>query len=281
MSAQHRNARRNETQFGNLIYMNAANPNGMANGLRLKPWENREPGADGKMHVASRDVVTVLGSLDREGNISKKTPFKVIPISKTDRPIFIAGGSRASVGSFQWIAEGNSKKLMLTRMTEGDDAFYMHVQAGFQLSHHGAIDGHLNRLILDSIEPTVPGSFSLDGASIQMEEAAGLEFTEAAATRLRWAVAREHPLIGAPTVRHDLWRIPPGAGILVQNVDGMLFRAIHEKDWIRIVDAEGYRQVFMDLEMRRRAQRAEERARKAAKVASSSDTDVVDPTTTP
>lgn len=265
--------RKEVQQYGNLVYINAANPNRMSNGLRLKPWEVREVGKDGIVRVVGREVVTVLGSLDRDLNIPKNTPFKAIPVSKDDRPVIISGGSRASVGSFQWVETGSGKKLLLTRMI--DDAFYIHLHAGFQLSHNGKIDGHLNRLILDSIEPAVPGSFSLDGASIQMEAATGLEFTLEAATRMKWAVSHNHPLIGAPSVRHDLWRIPKDAGILSQNVDGTIFRAVHEKDALRIVDAVGYRQVFMDLEMRRRRQRAEESERAAAKAAAK---DVADTT---
>lgn len=248
----------------NLTYVRAKRPD-FTNGLKLKPWENRET-KDGQKVSTGRDVVSVLGSVTREGRI--QGPFKIVPVRRDMRPELTRDGLRAISGSFQKLpVDEGGEKLFLTHVYQGDDAFYVHLHAGFDLGPGGQIDGDVNKLLLDGVDPCVPGSFSLDGKSVSMELVDGLDFTEEKAERLKWAVSKTHPIIGGPGVRHDLWRIPIGAGVLAQDVTGLIFRIVNENGDLAIKDASGYRNVFMDFEMRRRAARASEAKLREAKKA--------------
>lgn len=227
-------------QFGNLTYVRGLKPE-FTSGLRLKPWENRTRGENGQKVVQSREVVSVLGSLTREGRV--QGPFKIIPVSTQQKPLLTRDGLRALLGTFQKLPTESGEKMFLTNKEASDDAYYVHLQTGFSVGLNGQIDGHLNRLLLEGVQPTSFGSFSLDGASVQIEEAEGLELSKEQATRLRWSVSRG--------VRHDLWRIPSGAAVLVRDVNGIIFRIVAEGNDVRIVDATKYEKVFEDLEDKR------------------------------
>jgi hypothetical protein len=260
MARHHSDERSND-----LTYIRGMGSNGQptdfTNGIRLMPWQNRT-GPRGEQTVTSTDVVHMLGTTDPRTN-RVMGPFKPIPIQKDQPPILSRDGNRAFSGTFKKVDQGGVKKLVLRTREEDDNAFYVHVQTGFSVDSRGTIEGDLNKLILESsdgFQIATPGSFTLDGASAQLEASEGLEFGSTPAERLRWSASKAHGLIGAPGVRHDLWRIPEGAAVLVQDVNGILFRIVNEKSELKVVDASKYAGVFNDLEQKRRAEAAKARA---------------------
>jgi len=220
-------------------------PTDPSNGLRLFPLPN------------GNEIAVILGSVDRRGE--RSGPWTPIPILKSSLPVLSRDYGRAYSGTIAKVdTEKGGKRLVLKSRDPDDNALYVHLQTGFNMDRWGNIDGAINQLLIenpDDFKISVPGSFSLDGASVQMESVEGLEFSEEKATRMRWSTSKVHKLIGAPGVRHDLWRIPVGAAVLAQDVNGIIFRVIHEKGGsVRIAEASAYAQVFDDFEQRRQTE---------------------------
>jgi len=236
-------------------------PTDFTNGLLVMPWENRERHGNEKI-VTGTDVVVMLGSVNSYDK-SVSGPFKPIPLLKGQPPRLSRDGNRVYSGTFQELDVDGRKKLMLTAREAGDNAFYVHVHTGFNVDRRGSIEGDLNKLILenpDDFKPATPGSFSLFGGSQRVGAVEGAEFAEVEATRLRWSTSKTHALIGAPGVRHDLWRIPIGAAVLVQDVTGVIFRIVNEGGELKVVDATKYQAVFNDFEAERRQKATAARA---------------------
>lgn len=230
-------------------------------GLELNPWLDKKTNA--------KSLVTILGQTVG-GRPARDRPFRVIPLAKT-RPGVNEEITRALSGSF--IKEpakrddGTEYEQTVLTAYKKDGVWYAITRTGLFVDERGDTNADLNRLIFNGVDVKPHGSFSLDGQSVKVESAKGLELASTEATRLRFAVQKSSvPLLGSPEYRHDLWSIPVGASVLIQDIDGTLVRLVGEKDRLLVADAKGYGKVFEDLEMRRREERKRERElRQAAK----------------
>jgi len=250
------NRQRDYANNSDLTYIRgvtkSGQPSEFTNGLKVMPFEN-----DAK-HGGGTDVVVMLAQVNSyDGSVNG--PFTPIPLHRAKKPLLSKNGNWAHSGTFKKLEAGDgSNRLFLTERDPDDNAFYVHVHTGLNCDRRGSVDGDLNKLILenpDDFKPAVPGSFSLYGGSQQAQkvsQAEGLVFGDQEAKRLKWSVAKTHAIIGGPLVRHDLWRIPVGAAVLVQDVTGIIFRIVNEGGELKLVDAAKYQQVFNDFETERR-----------------------------
>lgn len=239
--------------------------NKLITGLELLPWLDKKTNAT--------DLSTIIGQTIG-GRPARDRPFRVIPIAKDSRPEVNEDVTRALRGSFTKVPakreDGTDTEHTVLTAYKEDGMWYAVVRTGLFVDERGSTNGDANRLVYNGVNLKPHGSFSLDAKSVKVASAAGVELSQVEATRLRHAVQKTHvALLGSPEFRYDLWRIPVGAAVLIQDVDGTLVRLVGEKDRLNVVDAKGYGQVFMDLEMKRREERKREREQRDASKATS------------
>lgn len=185
-----------------------------------------------------------LDSLSRKGS----NKVHSLPIDMKSRPEIF--GDKAVSGSvITQQVDGKDFKVLAAYKENG--IWYALCRTGL-LVKGGGIVSDLIALQDSGVNFKAHGSFSLDGGAVKVGSGKGIELAKVPAERMRWFISRNVPgLDNIPQYRHDFWKIPVGAAVLVRDITGRLSRLVGEKDGLRVVDASGYNEVFDGLELAR------------------------------
>lgn len=233
----------------NISFFNARKDKAVS-GVLLVPQENTKN--PGKLSFA-----VPLDSLS--GRREYRGPS--LPIDDKNRPEIV--GEKAVSGSvITHQVDGKDFKVLAAYKENG--IWYVMCRTGL-LVKGGGIVSDLIALQDSGVNFKAHGSFSLDGGAVKVGSGKGIELAKVPAERMRWFISRNIPgLDQIPQHRHDFWRIPVGAAVLVRDITGKLTRLVGEKDGVRVVDASGYNELFDGLEHARIEARKAEAARRAS-----------------
>ena len=234
--------------------------------------------ASGQPIVKNRYMVVLLGDTpkmyfnrgERKGQFEERLvkPYSRIPLAQGQEKPRLGGRdlTRAVEGTFQKADVDGKELLVLTRRERDDTSIYVQVRTGWYPDAFGRINRSFVQHISDGKTVGVPGSFLFGCEDDTLSSAE----TEATADEMK-NLERSHPLVGGGlAVHHALRRLRPGAFIIGQETNGVLWKlenkgGNNEVDFVYGDDVEDYRADYNEREEERKAEARSVRLAKLAR----------------